>query len=79
VYLEGCDFKLEHQLNSDETLSYVLVNGEETDLSSNPYVGQFTMSDHDPLELTATVYGQASYAGQYTDTVTFTWELETIA
>ena len=79
VYLDDCDFELEHQLNSDATLSYVLVNGDGTDLYPNSLVGQFTMADHDPLELTATVYGQASYAGQYTDTVTFTWELGTIA
>ena len=55
------------------------MNGDGTDLYPNSLVGQFTMSDHDPLELTATVYGQASYAGQYTDTVTFTYGLETIS
>ena len=78
VYVNS-DFTLEYELSQETTLSYQLINGDGTYLSSDSLVGRFTMSNQNPILLTATVLDRASYSGQYTDTVTFTYGLETIA
>ena len=78
VYIDG-DFKLDYQNGPGvDPLNYEVRVGNLL-LSKGNFVGQFTMTEHPSLELTATVLDQASYAGQYTDTVTFTYGLETIA
>ncbi|HJJ82512.1 MAG TPA: hypothetical protein O0X91_02385, partial [Methanocorpusculum sp.] len=78
VYVEG-DFLLEHQTSSGITLAYVLKNEAGETLLSGHQVGQFTMADYHTLSLTATVVDRASYSGRYSDTLTFTYRLETIA
>ena len=78
VYVEG-DFLLEHQTSSGITLAYVLKNEAGDTLLSEDQVGQFTMASYHPLQLTAKVVDQASYAGIYSDTLTFTYGLEPIA
>lgn len=78
VYVEG-DFLLEHQTSSGITLAYVLKNEAGDTLLSENQVGQFTMADYHTLSLTATVVDRASYSGRYSDTLTFTYRLETIA
>ena len=78
VYVNG-DFRLEHQTAADSGLDYVLKDGAGSILSNGNKVGRFTMSDSNPFSLTAKVVDQASYSGIYSDTLTFTYGLETIA
>ena len=78
VYVEG-DFLLEHQTSSGITLAYVLKNEAGETLLSGHQVGQFTMADYHTLSLTAKVVDRATYSGRYSDTLTFTYRLETIA
>ena len=78
VYVNG-DFRLEHQTAADSGLNYVLKDGAGSILSTGNKVGRFTMSDSNPFSLTAKVVDRASYAGIYSDTLTFTYRLEPIA
>ena len=73
------DFRLEHQTAAEATVAYELRNGASELLADGALVGQFTMSSQSPLPLTATVTGTVPYAGIYSDTLTFTYGLETIA
>ena len=78
VYIDG-DFKLDYQNGIGvDPLNYEVRVGNLL-LSKGDFVGQFTMSAHNPLQITATVLEPASYAGTYSDTVTFTYGLETTA
>ena len=78
VYIDG-DFKLDYQNGPGvDPLNYEVRVGNSV-LSKGDFVGQFTMTEHPPLELTANVLDYTPYSGTYSDTLTFTFGLYTTA
>ena len=78
VYIDG-DFKLDYQNGPGvDPLNYEVRVGSSP-LSNGSFVGQFTMTEHPSLELTANVLDYTLYSGTYTDTLTFTYGLEELA
>lgn len=78
VYIDG-DFKLDYQNGPGvDPLNYEVRVGNLV-LSKGDFVGQFTMTEHPPLELTANVLDYTPYSGTYSDTLTFTFGLYTTA
>lgn len=79
VYIHS-DFELDYSSDSTvDSLTYQVQKDDSTILSDGDFVGQFIKDGSSEFYLTATLLDSASYAGQYTDTVTFTYGLETIA
>ena len=70
------NFELVSVDDTDITLAYALKQGNTRITARNNVVAAFTMDNLNTVTLSAELTGEIKYAGEYSDTLTFSVEVE---